>query len=106
MSGKLKDHQLEKKLDDYARAVTVRRSLFERRIGRSMADLPKEVRATDAAGFCTCHGMKACLMVFFFISCGDCCGEHFGVVCCSTVVFTALRLLFSSVWHHAVQQKT
>lgn len=43
-SGKLKDHQLEKKLGDCARAVTVRRSLFERRIGRSMENLPKEVR--------------------------------------------------------------
>ncbi|CAM9140077.1 unnamed protein product, partial [Sphacelaria rigidula] len=41
-SGKLKDHQLEKKLGDCARAVTVRRSLFERRIGRSMENLPKE----------------------------------------------------------------
>ncbi|CAM9694841.1 unnamed protein product [Ascophyllum nodosum] len=41
-SGKLKDHQLEKKLADHARAVTVRRSLFERRIGRSMENLPVE----------------------------------------------------------------
>lgn len=41
--GKLKDHQLESKLKDHARAVTVRRSLFERRIGRSMEKLPVEV---------------------------------------------------------------
>ncbi|CAM9451989.1 unnamed protein product [Pylaiella littoralis] len=41
-SGKLKDHQLEKKLGDHARAVVVRRSLFERRIGRSMENLPFE----------------------------------------------------------------
>lgn len=43
-TGKLKDHQLEKKLGDHARAVVVRRSLFERRIGRSMENLPVEVR--------------------------------------------------------------
>eukprot|EP00903_Cladosiphon_okamuranus_P014119 g13122.t1 len=41
-TGKLKDHQLEKKLGDHARAVVVRRSLFERRIGRSMENLPVE----------------------------------------------------------------
>eukprot|EP00904_Undaria_pinnatifida_P008450 jgi/Undpi1/4735/HiC_scaffold_18.g08088.m1 len=40
VTGKLKDHQLEKKLGDHARAVVVRRSLFERRIGRSMENLP------------------------------------------------------------------
>ncbi|CAN0377360.1 unnamed protein product, partial [Hapterophycus canaliculatus] len=32
-NGKLKDHQLEKKLGDHTRAVVVRRNLFERRIG-------------------------------------------------------------------------
>lgn len=42
-SGKLKDHQLEKKLGDYARAVAVRRVVFERRIGRSMENLPVDV---------------------------------------------------------------
>lgn len=42
-TGKLKDHQLEKKLGDHARAVAVRRKLFERRIGRSMENLPVEV---------------------------------------------------------------
>ncbi|CAM9914997.1 unnamed protein product [Ectocarpus sp. 12 AP-2014] len=42
VTGKLKDHQLEKKLGDHARAVVVRRSLFERRIGRSMESLPVE----------------------------------------------------------------
>ena len=47
-SGKLKDHQLEKKLADHARAVTVRRSLFERRIGRSMENLPAEVREGES----------------------------------------------------------
>lgn len=40
VTGKLKDHQLEKKLGDHARAVVVRRTLFERRIGRSMENLP------------------------------------------------------------------
>lgn len=45
-TGKLKDHQLEKKLGDHARAVVVRRSLFERRIGRSMENLPVEVKNT------------------------------------------------------------
>lgn len=44
VAGKLKDHQLEKKLGDHARAVVVRRSLFERRIGRSMENLPVQVR--------------------------------------------------------------
>ncbi|CAN0094340.1 unnamed protein product, partial [Hapterophycus canaliculatus] len=42
-NGKLKDHQLEKKLGDHTRAVVVRRSLFERRIGRSMENLPVKV---------------------------------------------------------------
>lgn len=44
VNGKLKDHQLEKKLGDHERAVVVRRSLFERRVGRSMENLPVEVR--------------------------------------------------------------
>ncbi len=48
MAGKLKDHQLEKKLGDHARAVVVRRSLFERRIGRSMEKLPVQVRCVVA----------------------------------------------------------
>ncbi|CAN0491619.1 unnamed protein product, partial [Hapterophycus canaliculatus] len=42
-NGELKDHQLEKKLGDHTRAVVVRRSLFERRIGRSMENLPVKV---------------------------------------------------------------
>lgn len=42
-SGKLKDHQLENKLGDHERAVSVRRNLFERRIGRSMVNLPVQV---------------------------------------------------------------
>ncbi|CAM9514181.1 unnamed protein product, partial [Hapterophycus canaliculatus] len=46
VAGKLKDHQLEKKLGDHTRAVMVRRNLFERRIGRTMENLPVEVSQT------------------------------------------------------------
>lgn len=58
-TGKLKDHQLEKKLGDHARAVVVRRSLFERRIGRSMENLPVEVRKQPAV---KSNGMVPCLV--------------------------------------------
>lgn len=43
VTGKIKDHQLEKKLGDHARAVVIRRRLFEGRIGRSMENLPVQV---------------------------------------------------------------
>lgn len=62
MTGKLKDHQLEKKLGDYARAVVVRRSLFESRIGRSMESLPVEVRARCVLHF-RAHVKLCCVVV-------------------------------------------
>ena len=52
VTGKLKDHQLEKKLGDHARAVVVRRTLFERRIGRSMENLPVQVKHRKRPLFC------------------------------------------------------
>jgi hydroxymethylglutaryl-CoA reductase (NADPH) len=41
-AGTLKDHQLETRLGDHARAVRIRRCMFEAKLGRSLAALPHE----------------------------------------------------------------
>mmetsp|Transcript_34643 Transcript_34643/g.46773 ORF Transcript_34643/g.46773 Transcript_34643/m.46773 type:complete len:459 (-) Transcript_34643:314-1690(-) len=65
-SGQIKDHQLETKLGNFDRAVSVRRQMMEEKIGRSMDGLPHAGYAYDQV-----HGANCEIVVGYVpIPCG------------------------------------